>query len=382
MKVHELLEAQDYQRIADPSLKWLAQYTYENLNKWPGAYIVQDLLQRFPCDAGVIYRGMNFYTKEKYDEFMSQFKGAQTASIEFGSITSWAPTESGAEQFAITQPTYFLNLEVIVADGEMNKAKERMAGYRGIILSTRVTAGAGIDVDKSGVGHESEVILPPGVHTIHVHKLIKKYAHQITDKDVDINQAILNMNIADMKRSSSNTYTLFDYVMHHHISDLNSKARAHLFKLFQPDEGKPIFDSKVDTVSSLGATDSTKVQFHYWTPCYFLFELYKQGVFQAATQKKDIIKLAKQIMREALPVIEEHIIAAERFDGQLIKTIAEIAGMESALDKMIKRTVGPEYRRLEDVGRAINKITDPKEHEKALHNHKETLKQLLSKIPR
>ena len=380
MKIHELLEAQDYQRIADPSLKWLAQYTYENLNKWPGAYIVQDLLQRFPCDAGTIYRGMNFYTQEKYDEFMSQFKGAQTASIEFGSITSWAHTESGAEQFAITQPTYFLNREVMVAHGEMTASKERLSGYRGIILSTQVAAGGGIDVNKSGVGHESEVILPPGVYTIHVHKLIKKYAHQLADKDVDINQVILNMNAADVKRSRSDAYTLFDYVMHHHISELNSAARAHLFNLFKPDMSKPIFVHTVEPVATWGKTDTHKVTFHYWTPCYFLFELYEQGVFQTPAQKTYVIKLAKKIMSQALPVIAQHIIAAERLDMRLIRQIAKIAGMESALDKILRSTVGAEYQRLQDAGRLINKIKDPKEHEKALRNHSENLKQLISKL--
>jgi hypothetical protein len=380
MKIHELFEAQDYQRIADPSLKWLAQYTYENLNKWPGDHIVQDLLQRFPCDAGTIYRGMNFYTQEKYDEFMSQFKGAQTAQIEFGSITSWAHTELGAEQFAITQPTYFLNREVMVAHGEMTASKERLSGYRGIILSTQVTAGAGIDVNKSGVGHESEVILPPGVYTIHVHKLIKKYAHQLADKDVDINQTILNMNIADVKRSSSDSYTLFDYVMHHHISELNSAARAHLFQLFKPDMSKDIFVYKVDPVSSWGETDTTKVTFHYWTPCYFLFELYEKGVFQAPAQKTYVIKLAKKILSQALPVIAQYMITAERLDMRMIRQIAKIAGMESALDKILRSTVGAEYQRLQDAGRQINKIKDPAAYEKALHDHAEQLKQLLSKL--
>jgi len=133
-------------------------------------------------------------------------------------------------------------------------------------------------------------------------------------------------------------------------------------------------------VSSLGATDSTKVQFHYWTPAYFLFELYEKGVFQAATQKAYVIKLAKQIMREALPVIAQHIIAAERLDMRLIRQIAKIAGMESALDKILRTTVGAEYQRLQDAGRLINKIKDPVAYEKALHDHAEQLKQLLSKL--
>ena len=380
MKIHELLEAQDYQKIADPSLKWLAQYTYENLNKWPGENIVQDLLQRFPCDAGTIYRGMNFYTQEKYEEFMQQFKGAQTAAIEFGSITSWSESKSQALQFAVTQPTYFLNREVMVAHGEMQAQKERLSGYRGIILSMQVAQGEGIDVNKSGVGHESEIIMPPGTYSIQVHEQIKKYAHQIMDKEVDINQVILSMTASDMKNSTGDTHSLFDYVMHHHISELNAAARAHLFNLFKPDMSKPIFVYNVEPVSRWGETDTTKVQFQYYTPCYYLFELYRKGVFQAPAQKTYIIKLAKQIITQALPVIAQHIIAAERLDTQLIRQVAQIASMEPELNKMLQRSVGAEYQRLEQEGRLINKIKDPKEHEKALRTHSENLKQLLSKI--
>jgi hypothetical protein len=380
MKIHELLEAQDYQRITDPSLKWLAQYTYENLNKWPGAHVVEDLLKRFPCDAGVIYRGMNFYTQEKYEEFMSQFKGAKSASVEFGSITSWAHTESDAEQFAVTQPTYFLNREVMVAHGEMQAQKERLSGYRGIILSTQIAADAGIDVNKSGVGHESEVILPPGVYMINVHKLIKKYAHQIADADVDINQVILNMTVSDLEKSSGDAHSLFDYVMHHHIPDLNAAARSHLFQLFKPDMSKDIFVYQVDPVSTWGKTDGTKVQFHYWTPAYFLLELYKKGVFNNPTHVSYIKNLAKRIMRQAMPVFKQNLIPAERLDMRLIKQVAQIAGMELELNKLLRSTVGAEYQRLQDEGRLINKIRDPKEHEKALRDHSEQLKQLISKI--
>ena len=380
MKIHELLEAQDYQKIADPSLKWLAQYTYENLNKWPGAHVVQDLLQRFPCDAGVIYRGMNFYTQEKYDEFMSQFKGAKTASIEFGSITSWSESQSEALQFAVTQPTYFLNREVMVAHGEMQAQKERLSGYRGIILSMQVAHGDGIDVNKSGVGHESEVIMPPGTYSITVHEQIKKYAHQIADADVDINQVILNMTVSDLEKSSGDAHSLFDYVMHHHISELNAASRAHLFNLFKPDMSQDIFVYKVEPASSWYNTHDNKVIFQYYTPCYYLFELYKQGVFQAPAHKASVVKLAKQIMREALPVIAQHIIAAERLDMRLIRQVAQIAGMELELNKLLRSTVGAEYKRLQDEGRLINKIRDPKEHEKALRDHAVQLKQLISKI--
>jgi hypothetical protein len=247
-------------------------------------------------------------------------------------------------------------------------------------LSTQIASGAGIDVNKSGVGHESEVILPPGVYMINVHKQIKKYAHQIADADVDINQVIINMSVADVKKSGASEATLFDYVMHHHVSELNPAARAHLFKLSQPDPHKPMFVYKVEPVSSWDHTPDHKVTFQYYIPCYHVFALYKQGVFQAPAQKASVVKWAKQIMREALPVFALHIIAAERMDMGLIRQVAQIAGMEPELDRMLQRTVGAEYKRLGDQGRLINKIQDPKAHEKALRDHSEQLKQLMSKI--
>lgn len=380
MKIHELLEAQDYQKIKDPSLKWLAQYTYENLNKWPGAHIVEDLLARFPCDAGTIYRGMNFYTQEKYEEFINQFKGAQTAMIEFGSITSWSESKTAAEQFAVTQPTYFLNREVMVAHGEMQAQKERLSGYRGIILSMQVAQGEGIDVNKSGVGHESEVILPPGVHAITIHEQIKKYAHQIADKEVDINQAILNMPPSDMKRTRTDAFTLFDYVMHHHVQELNSRARDHLFQLFKPTPNTEIFVYKSEPSFSYGEVLANKVQFHYWTPCYFLFELYMKGVFEKPAHVNYIKNLAKRIIKQALPVFEKNLVPAEHLDMRLIKQVAQIAGAEDQFSRMLRNTVGTEYQRLQDEGRQINRIKNPQEQEQALRVHTEKLQQLFSKM--
>lgn len=380
MKIHELLEAQDYQKISDPSLKWLAQYTYENLNKWPGTHIVQDLLDRFPCDAGVIYRGMNFYTQEKYLEFMSQFKGAQTAQIEFGSITSWSESKSQALQFAVTQPTYFLNREVMVAHGEMQAQKERLSGYRGIILSMQVAQGEGIDVNKSGVGHESEVIMPPGTYSIQVHEQIKKYAHQIMDKEMDINQAILSMTASDMKKSGADTHSLFDYVMHHHVQDLNFKAKNHLFQLFKPAPNADIFVYKSEPSYSYGDAPADKVTFQYWTPLYFLFELYEKGVFDNPAHVSYIKNLAKRIIKQALPVFEKNLVPAEQVDMRLIKQIAHIAGAEDQFTRMLRNTVGAEYQRLQDEGRQINLIKTPGEQEKALRAHAEKLQQLFTKM--
>lgn len=380
MKISELLEAQDYNRIKDPSLKWLGQYTYEGQNKWPGAHIIQDLLERFPCDAGMIYRGMNFYTKDEYDKFIQQFGGDDQAELEFGSITSWSADVKTASQFALTQPTYFVNMAVVVAHGEMQKNRERLSGYRGIILSMQINKGEGIDVAKSDVGHESEVILPPGTHQIQIHQVIKRYADQISDKEVDINQAVMRMKASDLKSDRSDHHTLFDYVVQHHVHELSDAARNHIFKLVKPKSEVQLFMHEAQPSMRFGEVKSDKVHFHYWVPAWQLFELYDQGVFTNPTHITYVKNLAKRIIKQALPVFEKYVIPAEWLDMRLIKHVAQVADQLPQFTNMLKRTVGAEYHRLQDEGRLINQISDHKQREKSLEDHVEKLRELMKKM--
>ena len=374
------MEARDWRSISDPALSWLAKYTYENLDKWPGSEIIQSLQERFPADAGVIYRGINFYTQDEHDKFMSQFGDARETDMLFGGVTSWTRSERGAEQFAITQPTYFLNREVMVAHGRMRDERERLAGYRGLILGMHLPAQVGIDVDASGVGHESEIVVPPGTYHIFIHRVIKKYADQLRDADTTVDRVILQTTRADLSTTQTNA-SFLDHVLHHHLDKLSPQARAHLFKLYAPDPSLPAFRYSVEPTYKFGEHEPDTVEFHHGIPALRLFRLYKRGAFTDPRQEKAIVALARRAVKQALPIIRDNIVQARRCDLSDVQLAADIAGMSTDLSAVIRNTIGAEYRRLETQGREINNIKDARERQRAIERHTERLTSLLSKIP-
>lgn len=378
---HLLPEARDYDKISDPALRWLAQYTYENLNKWPGAHIIQELLKDYPSDSGIIYRGMNFSTSDAYEKFLAQFKGADQTQLTFTGVTSWSKHEQTAHQFAITQPTYFLNLEVMRAHDEMQKQKERLSGHRGVILSMSISQGEGIDVDASGMGHESEVLMPPGTYTVRIHKVIKKYADQLADADTTIDQVIQSVKTPEeIYKSSDSGHSFVSHVLHHHVKHLSDGSRDHLFKLLKPKPGVTPFVYEVTPAYAWGQPKSDKVDVRYHIPAQGLFDMYAQGVFMSDAHKKLIQQEARRVWKLIMPLLRDNLVKAERLDMPPLRQVAQLAGTETQLNQVIRDTVGAEYNRLQQVGRAINRISDPKVRAKALANHAETLQQLLQKI--
>lgn len=382
MRIQDLLtEAQDYHKIQDPALRWLAQYTYENLNKWPGAHIIQSLLADYPAPAGIIYRGINFSTQDAYEKFMQQFNDSDSAQITFSGITSWSSHVTAARQFAITQPTYFLNREVMVAHDVMNRNKERLAGYRGIILSMQIEQGDGIDVDASGVGHESEIILPPGTYMVHIHEQIKLYAHELADANTTIDQVVQSVKSPqEIYKGSDSGHSFVSHVLHHHVADLSDASRNHLFKLLKPKPNVKPFVYEVSPSYSWGQPKSNRLDVVYHMPAMRLFDMYEKGVFTSAGHKKLIQQEARKIMKLMLPFLRDNLVKAERLDMRPLRFVAKLAGAETQLNQVMRATVGAEYARLQAEGRHINRIRDPEEQHKAMSAHAEQLQQLLQKI--
>jgi hypothetical protein len=381
MKLSELHEAQDYHKITDPALRWLAQYTYENLDKWPGVHIMQELLTTYPCEAGTIYRGINFATAEKYAQFMQLFGGKTTTTLTFNGVTSWSKHEKTAQQFAITQPTYFLNREVMVAHDQMNRQRERLTGYRGVILSMKVEQGGGIDVDASGVGHESEVIMPPGTHEVTIHEHIKTYADQIQDQDVTPDQVIQAVHTADeLYKSGASGHSFVSHVLHHHVHTLSDASRQHVFGLLKPAPGVPSFEYEVEPTYEWGKPLSDKVDVSYHIPALRLFLMYDKHMFTRAAHVTAIKREAGKVIKQVIPMLDTYLVRAHRLDMHMIRLVAQIAGMESELDQVIRRTVGAEYHRLQQVGREINQIPDVQARARAIQDHTQALTDLLRKI--
>lgn len=380
MKILELLEAQNYGRISDPALRWLAKYTYENLDKYPPREYLDQLLNEFPCEAGTYYRGMNFYSQQAWDKFISKFDGQSEQVLEMNGVSSWTNSAGSAEQFAVTQPTYFLNREVMVAADVQRKTKERLSGYRGVILSTHVNQGAGIDVNATGVGHESEVVLPPGKYMIRIHHVIKRYEHQLADGETTPEQVILNTTKESLKSKSDLTdHSFFDYVMHHYKDQLSDQARKHIYSLYAPEPTKPIFVYQAEPTASYG-TPTNKVRLDVWTPALPLFRLYEQGLFTDPKIKNKIVSMARMVLKQALPVLEKYIAQAEHYNPGILRLTAQVAGQEPLLQAVISKTVGAEIRKVQAGVRDINKIADPDKKMAAIRQHGEDMAALLKMV--
>jgi hypothetical protein len=253
--------------------------------------------------------------------------------LTFSVVSSWSQDPTTARQFAVTQPTYQLNPQVMAAHGIQQSRKEALSGYRGVILKMHLDANQAIDVDASGVGHESEIVVPPGTYVIEIDQIIKKYEHQLQDKDTDINQVVLNTNREDLKKSNTE-HRFFDYVIHHHVKELSPKAQEHLYNLYAPLPGGPSFVYDVDTSQDY-FTKKDRIRVEYHVPSWKLFELAHQGAFNSQKIKK-IQNLGKQIINQALPVVKEYAATATEFNPQLLKFIGRMS-QDNRIDKTIQQ---------------------------------------------
>lgn len=370
-------EAQDWQKIKDKNLRWLGAFTYENVARNPPKEILQNLIKRYPNEAGVVYRGINFTTRENYLRFKSEFEDDQ-ATVEFDRVTSWSTSRSTARQFAVTQPTYQLNLAVMQAHWHQQKQREAVSGYRGVILSMTLAAGTAIDVDKTDVGHESEIVVPPGVYTVTIAHEIKLYQERLADKEVTPDEVIQHMDREGLKNPLSSA-SFFDYVLHHHGQHLNSDSQQHLIRLFGPQAVEPLFLSDVK-VGRNYFTKKPETHFDYHIPSWRLFELAQQGVFDNSLLKK-IQQLGKRIIRQALPLIAAHLADAENFNPSQLRLVSKVSG-DTTLDAAIKQALRPAVQALQQEVRSINQIEDPRERQAAIKSHGEKMVKLLDKIAR
>jgi hypothetical protein len=318
---------------------------------------------------------MNFTREENYTEFMELFHKSN-GKLTFNVVTSWSDDPGTAKQFALTQPTYQLNMAVLTAHQEQMKQRERLSGYRGVILKTTLSAGVGIDVDSTGVGHESEIVLPPGTYQTEIYEEIKRYKHSLEDNDTSIDEVILKTT-PDSLRSRSTEHSFFDYVIHHHGQELSSKAQRHLLRLFGPKPGAPLFWSSIERHTNY-FTKKPEVTFDYSIPTIRLFELAEKGVFTPEVTKK-IQALGKKIISEAVPVLRDVIVDATYFNPAQLGFVSRVSKDYRAIDA-IRDAIRPAVAELNQRVRDINKIEDPNEKRQAIEQYKERMVSLLSKL--
>lgn len=377
---HEITEmrtdSDEFFRLDAPD-RWLAKYTYENLDKFPSKETVAALIKRYPNDAQTVYRGLNFRTKEDWEEFE---KNIEDGSIDISRISSWSPSAKEAYTFAITQPSYFLDLQTMQDYEAAEKAGEEISGYRGVILQLELEQGTAIDVDKSKLGHESEIIVPAGTYPADIYRVVKKFEHQLADKDTDIDTVIQSTTIE--KYNDSKQRKFFDYVMKNHVDELSNKSRHHLFNMLYRNtierfkDGKFIKTVLNDELPDLTSEETVPESMSVYYPYMFLQYAMKGYFLDDDTQT--VKQVAQKIVKHALQAIKTHY-SERRIEAGNLLDIARFAGMYQEALNVYQETFGKQYRDLEQKGRDINKLP-PEQRRDAISQHIEDLQKVMNQI--
>lgn len=356
--------------------QWLAKYTYENLDKWPSQDTLHELAHRYPItEPKTIYRGMNFREQDKYEAFMASIKDGV---LKTGGITSWGSKADATEQFAITQPSYFLDRDTMRAHDEASKAREFVTGYRGIILRMTAQPGQAIDVNKSRLGHEDEIILLPGTYKVEIEREVKKYRDALDGGEYNIDDVI---QAPDGQTKYHESFR--DYVMHHHQGELSDASRAHLFQ------------SRVEHLKSFDY-QPTEVVFHErkpykgmdreGTPTYVEIQYPSTFFAQAAEgiylpqHTEQCRKWARVSIKKIIDYIRAHPDVIFRYSDN-VRDIAKFAGVEAPFVEVMKAHIGRQHRNLEIEGRKLNDL-DLKDWDMrtAIQRHGERVIEVLKQV--
>lgn len=224
--------------IDDPVDRAIAQYVLDPMYSYEIAEVIEQAVKRYGNESpGVVYRGLNFSDKEDFDKFVADVRDGV---VEFDSISSWAPDRRTAEQFARTKPSHmeFMSPEAWGEISKQSKAKERITGYRGVILSTTIKAGVGLDMQRTEYGAEREIILPGGKYRVEIEE-IKTFNDILGDSSVDAEVAKL---VAGGSLDKKETHAFLEYMFAHRPTEFSDKAKAGVFKLLSPKPFRYVID--------------------------------------------------------------------------------------------------------------------------------------------
>lgn len=309
-----------YQLSESKAEDWLEQYTLNPLNKWPSREVIDDLLRRYPIDSElVLYRGMNFSSKEDYDQFTSSIS---SGTLEAGSITSWSRSREEALAFAVSRPTYFIN-NTLMSDMQAAKEdNEELIGYRGVMLATKIKHGQGIDVSKSPFSKEDEVILLPGSYKV-VFKDIKKFKEIMDEDDIDkvVKQVAINDEVSDSYLSK-----FASYVINNHPDKLSTDTITGLIDKY----GGINLDPK--NVSLVPIEDEyydkkLMIKFNPW-----LFKFYDLGLLPSDTERQ-ILQKGKLLLKQVTKIVSQN--GSVLLSASGIEQLSKIVDNGTSYDRMV-----------------------------------------------
>ena len=315
--------------------KALTKYVLNPDYKYLVDSVIDDAIAEYGNTSSItIYRGLNFDTKEDYDKFMKLIKGG---TLRTKGSTSWSPDKKQAKIFAITKPSYmeFMDSARMAMISAQRKASERITGYRGIILKTKIAKGKGVDLRRFKNHAESEVLLPAGTYKI-------TYEEVLSYKDT-MKTSSPDAELAKLTRSSSaDDKKIMDYILKNYKPDqLSDDSKHKIFQLTTP------------TLSKLG--HQVKVQ----DPGDFTFEKHRviyayMGQFNLNMLPyyldSDINKLKSAFHREYSKLIKEvfskWITGAEiRWQFNNHNELARFCAVDAELTKAERSTIGKDYHK-------------------------------------
>jgi hypothetical protein len=347
------------------------------------------LKKRYPNkDSLKLYRGINFRTEEQYLNFMKSIE--ENKGYKARSADSFSVDERTVLDFALTQPTYFLNEELMIAEDEKRKNKERLSGYCGVVVEIDVPPNTVVDVTSSGLGVEEEAIVEPSsVYPCKV-TLVESYKMMLENENFLINEYI--------KKDFNNDFNdpLFQYILHHHKDKFNNESRQKLFDVLNSfsfedhiknldEDDKLVFESDdlivVEIEEFVGSIRSNETEKRY-QPLFNrrIFEQADAGYFLDESYEM-LSEKADRIMEDFTNFSINNNGIKWRENNDLVKDVSKFCseGVLKYYRDNVLYNKAREYKELGKEGEKINELSG-EEFTKALDEHKNKLMNFLNNL--
>lgn len=329
--------------------------------------IGNEALKRYPNKRPTtLYRGLNFATKEEYIDFLNKIKNGR---ITLNKFSSWTENKKLAESFAKTRKVYleFIspNDPIIQMIKNKNKTGEKITGYRGIVISTKINANQAIDLKNFKFKAEDEMILPNGTYKIE-YKEILSYNDEFKNKNP--NDIILSIKSEEEFKDISKWF-----FKQYDPKTLTDEAKHKIYLLLKKNK-------KITYTLKKEYFNGSKTIYIYIGP---LFKPEDLNWFNNK-DKEEIKKDLKQIIPKFLKDLEREYLSEYKNATTIewndnIQFWIKYSGYEKELINMLKNTLGKEYNNLTNYDN-IKKINSMKNKEDVINKHAQDLMRIFKSL--
>lgn len=365
------------EEIDQLSLDSLAKYVNDPTHKFISSSRLESLIQEFPYDGGTLYRGLNFSDKESYDKFIEDIKDNKITTT---TLTSWTRSTDTARQFAVTRPTYYFNSSLAKAEQARQSSGDYMIGYRGVILKAEIQPNIALDVNKSGVAAEDEVILPAGTYAIGIFKEEVPYRYRFTDNK-KINDYILSID-KDSLLNKENKQLLTFILNNKKPQDLSPEVRTHIFKLmYNRDNSTKLSYNSFDSFWEDDNSKRIRIDSGFNLILLHFNDFFDQKLKNILIKDCDIV--LKKLMNLLNSKIKEKQldVAVDKIDlpnGLYLILDNASPGISQKYINFIQQIVSVKYNEVNSTARSLNKIQDNKEREAAIDLFKRKIENIMN----